>query len=103
MLIMDKVALGQAFLHPNAPFCTCQYHSTSVPYSSSYTCCSYRKEKRPNRGKLSKSDAVVRIGERPIENSLRLVFQRPGECHYCVLLQLSVIICSVVWLTFAKH
>ena len=67
---MDKVALGQAFFPPNAPVCTC-HHSTGVPYSFSSTCCSYRTEKRATRGKLPKSNAVARIGERSIENFLR--------------------------------
>jgi hypothetical protein len=38
--LVDKVFLSSALVLP------CQFHSTSAPYSSSSTCCSYQKDKK---------------------------------------------------------
>jgi len=42
-------------LSPSIPVFPCQYRSTSVPQSSSYTCCSYQKVKRAKSGNLTKA------------------------------------------------
>ena len=55
--MVDKVALGQVFLRV-LRFFPCQYHSTSAPYSSSSTCCSYRTDKQAKTGNLPKYNAA---------------------------------------------
>jgi hypothetical protein len=53
--VVNRVALGQVF--------PCQCHSTSVPYSSSPTCCSSQKEKRARPGNLQTSTFLPDTGE----------------------------------------
>ena len=60
-LVVDKVALKQAFL-PVLRFFPCLYHSNNAPYSSSSTRCSYQNEKRAKPGTFQKAMLFQKSG-----------------------------------------
>jgi hypothetical protein len=60
--VVNKVALGQVFLLSASVF-TRRYHSTNAPYSYSFTCCAYQKDKRAKLENLAKINALSEIGE----------------------------------------
>ena len=65
--IVDKVALGQAFLQVFR-FRPVLFHSNNASYSPSFARCSYQKAKRTKPWNLSNSNAFGEIGEHWIEN-----------------------------------
>jgi len=71
--VVDKVTLGQVFLRVLL-FSPRQCNSTVAPYASSCTFCSYEKDKR---AELSKSKAVLVIGEHRIK---KILFTHQRDC-----------------------
>ena len=70
--VVDKVALGQFFSEYFGLFLSVP--STNAPYVSSYTYCSYNKDKRARPGSLPKSSALSEISERCIDKYRHLIF-----------------------------
>ena len=57
--VVDGMALGQVFFPPSAS--AFRYRSTSAPYSDSFACSCYRKDKRAKHGGLQTSSAISEI------------------------------------------
>jgi hypothetical protein len=53
-----------------------QCHSNIVPFSASSTCCLYLNDQRAKPGNLSKSNALLEMGEHWIEKYFHLDFKR---------------------------
>jgi hypothetical protein len=60
-------------LIPSISLFPCQYQSKHIPYSSSFQCCFYAKEKWPTLGNLPKSNALKEIGENWKKNTFILI------------------------------
>jgi hypothetical protein len=58
-------------ISPTTSVFPCQYHSTNTTCASSYTCFSYRKDKRAMPGNLPRSNYLSEIGGHWIEKSFQ--------------------------------
>ena len=82
--VVDKKGTGTG-LSPSTSVLPCQYHSTNAPYSSSSTCCSYRKDKRAKPRDLRKNEVLSKIAEYWIKKYVHLFI--PSMVMNTVVLQ----------------
>ena len=101
--VVDKVVKGQVYL-------LVLRFSTSAPQSPSSTCCFHQKYKRAKPGNLSKSNALVEIGEHWLEKYFHLVFspaatadRRIGNNHHLRTARRPVTVRKTSSITCNKH